>query len=109
MLHRRKKKKQEPEKKPDYEQQVQKELDRIQQRILLLNEMLNNAKEKERFVDGDAYDVSRLAERSSSDILIPRVLPTANCTKMSTCPAQDSEVDCRERRKRSRVDGCVCG
>ncbi|ORY88230.1 VHS domain-domain-containing protein [Leucosporidium creatinivorum] len=46
----------EPEKKPDYEQQVQKELDRIQQRILLLNEMLNNAKPKERFVDGDAFD-----------------------------------------------------
>ncbi|KDE04802.1 hypothetical protein MVLG_04766 [Microbotryum lychnidis-dioicae p1A1 Lamole] len=46
----------EPEKRPDYEQQVQKELDRIQQRILLLNEMLNNAKPKERFVEGDAYD-----------------------------------------------------
>ncbi|KAI5478651.1 VHS domain containing protein [Pseudohyphozyma bogoriensis] len=45
----------EPEKKPDYEQQVQKELDRIQQRILLLNEMLNNAKPNERFADGDAY------------------------------------------------------
>jgi ADP-ribosylation factor-binding protein GGA len=49
---------QEPEKRPDYEQQVQKELDRIQQRILLLNEMLNNAKPKERFVEGDAFDVS---------------------------------------------------
>ncbi|KAK4057491.1 ARF-binding protein [Microbotryomycetes sp. JL221] len=46
----------EPEKKPDYEKQVDKELDRIQQRILLLNEMLNNAKPNERFVDGDAFD-----------------------------------------------------
>ncbi|GAA5908913.1 hypothetical protein JCM5296_002502 [Sporobolomyces johnsonii] len=46
----------EPDKKPNYEQQVQKELDRIQQRVLLLNEMLNNAKPKERFVEGDAYD-----------------------------------------------------
>lgn len=50
--------KQEPEKKPNYEEQVQKELDRIQQRILLLNEMLNNSKPNERFADGDAYDVS---------------------------------------------------
>lgn len=46
----------EPEKRPDYEGKVQTELDRIQQRILLLNEMLNNAKPKERFVDGDAFD-----------------------------------------------------
>jgi len=36
---------------------VSKELDRIQQRVLLLNEMLNNAKPKEKFVEGDAYDV----------------------------------------------------
>ncbi|GAA6023766.1 hypothetical protein JCM10207_001184, partial [Rhodosporidiobolus poonsookiae] len=46
----------EPDKKPNYEEQVTKELDRIQQRVLLLNEMLNNAKERERFVEGDAYD-----------------------------------------------------
>ncbi|GAA5980173.1 hypothetical protein JCM11641_006938 [Rhodosporidiobolus odoratus] len=46
----------EPDKKPNYEEQVAKELDRIQQRVLLLNEMLNNAKPKERFVEGDAYD-----------------------------------------------------
>ncbi|KAK4052717.1 ARF-binding protein [Microbotryomycetes sp. JL201] len=46
----------EPEKKPDYEKQVDKELDRIQQRILLLNEMLDNSKPNEKFVDGDAYD-----------------------------------------------------
>ncbi|GAA5870301.1 hypothetical protein JCM8547_006597 [Rhodosporidiobolus lusitaniae] len=45
-----------PEKQPNYEDQVAKELDRIQQRVLLLNEMLNNAKPKERFVEGDAYD-----------------------------------------------------
>lgn len=46
----------EPEKKPNYAQQVQKELDKIQQRILLLNEMLNNVKPGERFADGDAFD-----------------------------------------------------
>lgn len=39
---------------------MQNELDRIQQRVLLLNEMLNNAKPRERFVEGDAFDVSPL-------------------------------------------------
>ncbi|GAA6049148.1 hypothetical protein JCM3770_003278 [Rhodotorula araucariae] len=46
----------EPDKKPNYEEQVSKELDRVQQRVLLLNEMLNNANPRERFVEGDAYD-----------------------------------------------------
>ena len=36
---------------------MSKELDRIQQRTLLLNEMLNNTKPKERFADGDSYHV----------------------------------------------------
>lgn len=57
---------QEPEKKPNYEEQVSKELDRVQQRVLLLNEMLNNANPRERFVEGDAYDV-----RPSSLLLLP--------------------------------------
>lgn len=49
---------QEPDKQPDYEAQMQKELDRVQSRILLLNELLNNAQPGEKFVDGDAFDVS---------------------------------------------------
>jgi ADP-ribosylation factor-binding protein GGA len=48
----------EPDKRPDYEGQSQKELTQIQQRVLMLNEMLSNAKPRERFVEGDAYDVS---------------------------------------------------
>lgn len=51
----------EPDKKPDYEEQTKKELQMIQQRVLLLNEMLTNAKPNERFVDGDAYD--QIAQR----------------------------------------------
>ncbi|KAG0144886.1 hypothetical protein CROQUDRAFT_46614 [Cronartium quercuum f. sp. fusiforme G11] len=46
----------EPDKQPDYEAQMQKELDRVQSRILLLNELLNNAQPGEKFVDGDAFD-----------------------------------------------------
>jgi hypothetical protein len=37
---------------------MQKELDRVQSRVLLLNELLNNAQPGEKFVEGDAFDVS---------------------------------------------------
>ena len=53
----------EPDKKPDYEGQSQRELQTIQQRILMLNEMLTNAKPNERFVEGDTYDVRVDAQR----------------------------------------------
>ncbi|MBW0491512.1 hypothetical protein O181_031227 [Austropuccinia psidii MF-1] len=46
----------EPDKQPDYEAQMQKELDRVQSRVLLLNELLNNAQPSEKFVEGDAFD-----------------------------------------------------
>ncbi len=37
-------------------QQTRRELDKVQSRAILLNDMLNNAKEGEKFVQGDAYD-----------------------------------------------------
>ncbi|GAC97278.1 hypothetical protein PHSY_004863 [Pseudozyma hubeiensis SY62] len=46
----------EPENKPDYRKQTRRELDKVQSRAILLNDMLDNAKEGERFVGGDAYD-----------------------------------------------------
>ncbi|TKY85118.1 hypothetical protein EX895_006198 [Sporisorium graminicola] len=46
----------EPENKPDYTKQTRRELDKVQSRAILLNDMLNNAKEGEKFVQGDAYD-----------------------------------------------------
>ncbi|SPO24870.1 related to GGA2 - Arf-binding protein [Ustilago trichophora] len=46
----------EPENKPDYSKQTRRELDKVQSRAILLNDMLNNAKEGEKFVQGDAYD-----------------------------------------------------
>ncbi|KAI8448168.1 hypothetical protein BY996DRAFT_6433354 [Phakopsora pachyrhizi] len=49
----------EPDKQPDYEAEMQKELDRVQSRILLLNELLNNAQPSEKFVEGDAFDVCK--------------------------------------------------
>ncbi|KAK0536694.1 ARF-binding protein [Tilletia horrida] len=46
----------EPENKPDYWAQAQKDLDKVQSRAILLNDMLNNVNEGEKFVQGDAYD-----------------------------------------------------
>lgn len=46
----------EPENKPDYAERTRKELDKVQSRAVLLNNMLDNAKEGEKFARGDAYD-----------------------------------------------------
>lgn len=48
----------EPESKPDYTEQTRKELNKVQSRAILLNNMLDNANEGEKFAKGDAYDVS---------------------------------------------------
>ncbi|CEH16890.1 Cytosolic sorting protein GGA2/TOM1 [Ceraceosorus bombacis] len=45
-----------PESKPDYKSQTGKELDKVQSRAILLNDMLDNATPGEKFVKGDAYD-----------------------------------------------------
>ncbi|SNX82382.1 related to GGA2 - Arf-binding protein [Melanopsichium pennsylvanicum] len=46
----------EPESKPDYTKQTRRELDKVQSRAILLNDMLNNAHQGEKFAQGDAYD-----------------------------------------------------
>ncbi|WWC87129.1 uncharacterized protein L201_002015 [Kwoniella dendrophila CBS 6074] len=47
----------EPEKQPDYAAQTLKELDKVQSKAILLNDMLNNAKEGEKIgLEGDVYD-----------------------------------------------------
>lgn len=46
----------EPENKPDYATRTQKELDKVQSRAVLLNNMLDNANDGEKFARGDAYD-----------------------------------------------------
>ncbi|PWN88098.1 VHS-domain-containing protein [Acaromyces ingoldii] len=46
----------EPENKPDYWAQTKKDLDKVQSRAILLNNMLDNRNEGETFAKGDAYD-----------------------------------------------------
>ena len=48
---------QEPDKAPDYASQTVHELEKVQSKAILLNDMLNNAKEGEKIgVAGDVYD-----------------------------------------------------
>ena len=48
-----------PEKKPDYRSQSLAELNKLEQKVILLNEMLDNVDTErgEQFASGDAYDV----------------------------------------------------
>jgi len=48
-----------PESKPDYRQQVLTELNKLESKVILLNEMLDNVDTTrgERFVAGDVYEV----------------------------------------------------
>jgi len=51
-----------PDAKPDYRSQALTELNKLEQKVILLNEMLDNvdAEKGEKFATGDAYDVSLL-------------------------------------------------
>lgn len=57
---------QEPDKATDYAAQTLHELDKVQSKAILLNDMLNNAREGERVgVVGDAYDQVAIACRGA--------------------------------------------
>ena len=51
-----------PEEKPDYRTQALTELNKLEQKVILMNEMLDNADaaQGEKFVAGDVYDVGPL-------------------------------------------------
>lgn len=51
-----------PDAKPDYRSQSFTELNKLEQKVILLNEMLDNVdtEKAEKFVSGDAYDVGKL-------------------------------------------------
>ena len=52
-----------PESKPDYRSQALTDLNKLEQKVILMNEMLDNADttKGEKFVAGDVYDVSLLS------------------------------------------------
>ena len=56
-----------PDAKPDYRSQALTELNKLESKVILLNEMLDNVdmQRGERFAQGDVYDVSHSAPRVS--------------------------------------------
>lgn len=47
-----------PDAKPDYRTQALTDLNKLEQKVILMNEMLDNTDRNERFASGDAYDVN---------------------------------------------------
>ena len=75
-----------PESKPDYRQQAFTELNKLESKVILLNEMLDNVDTTrgERFVAGDVYDVRFV---SSTTIMsdIPNFLDRLLYSKLAPC------------------------
>lgn len=89
-----------PDAKPDYRSQALTELNKLEQKVILLNEMLDNvdAERGEKFVSGDAYDVSPILLN-----LRPANESTASIVDSRHCTAKVTEVDIRRRDGRSRI------
>lgn len=85
-----------PETKPDYRSQALTELNKLEQKVILLNEMLDNADAErgEKFVKGDVYDVSNLCLQRFLVILTSHIASRFDTGK---CTAKDPEVDLGRR------------
>ncbi len=94
---------QEPENKPDYRAQTAKELDKVQSKAILLNDMLNNAKEGEKFVRDDAYDVSIPALATVEITLLFARMLTSNRDPFHSKFARSSRACSRGCRNGSRM------
>lgn len=86
-----------PESKPDYRSQALTDLNKLEQKVILLNEMLDNADTErgEKFASGDVYDVRThfLLFRSS---LKPH---TASFNDIEECTPKNTKVDIRCGRR----------
>jgi len=73
-----------PDAKPDYRAQALNDLNKLEQKVILLNEMLDNVDRDrgERFVTGDAYDVSQFNRSFASVTLMPMI---ASCIYPQKC------------------------
>jgi hypothetical protein len=94
-----------PEAKPDYRSQALTELNKLEQKVILLNEMLDNADTErgEKFAAGDVYDVS--TQSSSKVSPSTYLLPTASSHDTGECTAKDPKVDLGRRDGRLRIVG----
>jgi hypothetical protein len=73
-----------PDAKPDYRAQALNDLNKLEQKVILLNEMLDNVDRDrgERFVSGDAYDVSWSEYSFGPMALMPMI---ASCIYLEEC------------------------
>ena len=82
-----------PESKPDYRQQALTELNKLESKVILLNEMLDNVDTTrgERFVAGDVYDV-RPTSPMFAVVVVPDTLDHHTNSKLVPCfPARAQE------------------
>jgi hypothetical protein len=89
-----------PESKPDYRTQALTDLNKLEQKVILMNEMLDNVDTTrgEKFAAGDVYEVSFCYFYST----IARMTGfTASGIDSVECTAKDTKVDlrCRGRRR----------
>ena len=89
-----------PDAKPDYRTQALTELNKLESKVILLNEMLDNVDTErgERFAQGDVYDVS--ITFSSADPSLTDGMIAASCIDIEECTAKDPRLDieCGDRR-----------
>lgn len=74
-----------PDAKPDYRTQALTELNKLESKVILLNEMLDNVDTErgERFAQGDVYDVSDIAHVLNCVHNVTS--PTASCFHPDKC------------------------
>ena len=91
-----------PEAKPDYKTQALTELNKLESKVILLNEMLDNVdvQRGEQFAQGDVYDVSYPdIAFAMPRLMIMRRTASGLCT--DECSAKDPGLDIQRRDGRS--------
>ena len=82
-----------PDAKPDYRTQALTELNKLESKVILLNEILDNVdtSKGEKFVQGDVYDVS--FPHCSFEYYLHVSLPLASCLDIARRTTEDPEMD----------------
>lgn len=98
---------QEPEKAVDYTAQTLKELDKVQAKAILLNDMLNNAAQGEKIgIEGDVYDQVAGACRGARP-RIQKWIEDDNGEREGMM-GEVAKRACRESQLMSIKSGCYC-
>lgn len=92
-----------PDAKPDYRTQSLTELNKLESKVILLNEILDNVDTTrgEKFVQGDVYDVSHYPTRIVCALSLTRA-PTRSASSVNIArrAPEDPKVDIQRRGRR---------